>query len=72
LGQTIGITSDALKLKTDEDTEASVQLFNDKIQCSGWNAMPEQTDTFKAYDCPKLIKQTIEGKRRIRRDWHQS
>jgi hypothetical protein len=33
--------------------------------------MPEHTGTLKAYDCPILIKQKIEEKRRVFRDWHQ-
>jgi hypothetical protein len=47
-------------LKTEEDTEAAVKCFKDTIQWTGWNAMPEHTDTVKTCDCPILIKQKIE------------
>jgi hypothetical protein len=33
--------------------------------------MPEHTDTLKTYNCPILIIQIIEEKRRLRRDWHR-
>jgi hypothetical protein len=35
----------SVSLKTEEDIEAAVKFFNDKIQCAGWNATPEHTDT---------------------------
>jgi hypothetical protein len=60
-----------VSLKTEEDIEAAVKFFNDTIQWAGWNATPEHTDTLKTYDCPILIKQKIEGKRRFRRGWHR-
>jgi hypothetical protein len=58
-------------LKTEEDSEAAVKFFNDTVQCAGWNATPEHTDTLKTYDCPILIKQKIEEKRRLCRNWHR-
>jgi hypothetical protein len=51
-------------LKTEENTEAAVKLFNDTIQWESWNAMPEYTDTLKAYDCPILITQKAEEKKK--------
>jgi hypothetical protein len=51
-------------LKTEEDIEAAVKLFNDTVQWPGWNATPEHTDTFRTYDCSILIKQKIEGKKK--------
>jgi hypothetical protein len=58
-------------LKTEEDIEAAVKFFNDTVQWAGWNTTPEHTDTLKTYDCPILIKQIIEGNRRLRRGWHR-
>jgi hypothetical protein len=60
-----------VSLKTKEDTAAAVKFFNDTVQWAGWNATPEHTDTLKTYDCPILIKQKIEEKRRLRRGWHR-
>jgi hypothetical protein len=60
-----------VSLKIEEDIEAAVKFFNDTVQWIGWNATPEHTDTLKTYDCPILIKQQIEGKRRLRRGWHR-
>jgi hypothetical protein len=60
-----------VSLKTKEDTEATVEFFNDTIQWAGWNSTPEHTDTVKTYDCPILFKQKIEEKRRLHRDWHR-
>jgi hypothetical protein len=45
-----------VSLKTEEDIEAAVKFFNDTLHWAGWNAMPEHTDTLKAYDCSILIK----------------
>jgi hypothetical protein len=36
-------------LKTKEDIETAVKLFNDAIQWAGWNSKPEHTDTLKTY-----------------------
>jgi hypothetical protein len=44
-------------LKTEEDIEAAVKFFNDTIQCAGWNATPEHTDTLQTNGCPIFIKQ---------------
>jgi hypothetical protein len=41
------------------------------MQWAGWNATPRLTDTLTAYNCPMLIKQKIEEKRRLRKDWHR-
>jgi hypothetical protein len=60
-----------VSLKTEENIEAAVTFFNDTVQCAGWNATPENTDKLKTYDCPILIKQKIEEKRRLRRGWHR-
>jgi hypothetical protein len=38
------------------------------VQWVGWNATPEHTATPKANNCPILIKQKIEEKRRLRRN----
>jgi hypothetical protein len=54
-----------VSLKTEEDIEAAVNFFNDTVQWAGWNATPEHTDTLKTYDCPILIKQKIQAKRRL-------
>jgi hypothetical protein len=59
-----------VSLKTKEDIEAAVKFFKNTIQWAGRNATPEHTDTYKTYDCPILIKQKIEEKRRLRRGWH--
>jgi hypothetical protein len=56
-----------VSLKTEDDIEAAVNFFN----YTGWNATPEHTDTLKTYDCPILMKQKIEEKRRIHRGWHR-
>jgi hypothetical protein len=58
-------------LKTEEDIEAAVKSFNDTVQWAGWNATPEHTDALKIYDFPIILKQKIEEKRRLRRDWHR-
>jgi hypothetical protein len=60
-----------VSLKTDEDIEAAVKFFNDTVQWAGWNATPEHTGTLKPYECPILIKQKIEEKRRLHRGWHR-
>jgi hypothetical protein len=60
-----------VSLKTEEDIEAAVKFFNDTIHWAGWNTTPEHTDTLKTYDCPILIKQKIQEKRRLRRGWHR-
>jgi hypothetical protein len=46
-----------IHLKTGEISEAAAKIFNDTIQCTGWNAMTERKRALKAYDCPVLIKQ---------------
>jgi hypothetical protein len=53
-----------VSLKTKEDIEAAVKFFNDTIQWANCNATPEHTDTVKTYDCPVLIKQKIEKKKK--------
>jgi hypothetical protein len=60
-----------VSLKTKEDIETAVKFFNYTVQWAGWNATPEHTDTLQTYDCPILIKQKIEEKRRLRRGWHR-
>jgi hypothetical protein len=60
-----------VSLKNEEDIEAAVKFFNDTMQWASWNAKPEHTDTLKKYDCPILIKQKIEEKRRGHRGWHE-
>jgi hypothetical protein len=47
-----------------------LKFFSDTVQWAGWNATPGHTDIFKTYECPILIKQKIEDKRRLRRGWH--
>jgi hypothetical protein len=42
-------------LKTEEDIEAAVNVFNDTVQWAGWNTTPEHTDILKTYVCPILI-----------------
>jgi hypothetical protein len=58
------LINERLTLKTEEDIEAAVKFLNDTIQWSGWNATPEHIDTLKTYDCPILIKQKIEEKKK--------
>jgi hypothetical protein len=60
-----------VSLKPEEDIEAAVKFYNDTIQWAGWNATPEHTETLKTYDCPILIKQKIEERRRRRRGLHR-
>jgi hypothetical protein len=60
-----------ISLKTEKNIEAAVKFFNDTIQWAGWKTTPEHTDTLKTYDCPISIKQKIEEKRRLHRDWHR-
>jgi uncharacterized protein YktA (UPF0223 family) len=60
-----------VSLKTEEDIEAAVKFFNDTIHWAGWDTSPEHTDILKTYDCPTLIKQQIEEKRRLCRSWHR-
>jgi hypothetical protein len=60
-----------VSLKTEEDIEAAVKFLNHTVQWAGWNATPEHTDRLKTCDCPILIKQKIEEKRRLRRGWHR-
>jgi hypothetical protein len=43
-----------VSLKTEEGSEATVKFFNNTIRWAGWNAMPERTQAFKAYDYPIL------------------
>jgi hypothetical protein len=54
-----------VSLKTEEDIEAAVKFFKDKIQWAGWNATPEHTDTLKTNDCRILIKQKIRRTKEI-------
>jgi hypothetical protein len=54
-----------VSLKTEEDIEAAVKFFNDKIQWADWNTTSEHTDILKTYDCPILCEQKIEEKRRL-------
>jgi hypothetical protein len=53
-----------VSLKTEEDIVTAVKFFNDTIQWAGWNAMPEHTDRLKTYECPILIQQKIEEKKK--------
>jgi hypothetical protein len=53
-----------VSLKTEDDIEAAVKFFNDTIQWAGWYAIPEHTDTLKTYDCPILIKQKNQRKKK--------
>jgi hypothetical protein len=57
--------------KTAENIEATVQYFNDTIQCTCWNTTPEQSSPLKTNECPLLIKQKILDKCVLRRRWHQ-
>jgi hypothetical protein len=57
-----------IPLKT-EDIEAAAKFFNATIQWGGWNATPEHKRMLEAYNCPINIKQKIEEKRRLRREW---
>jgi hypothetical protein len=63
--------SSNVSLKTEKHSEAAVKFFINTIQWAGWNSTPEYTDILKAYDCPVLIKQKTEEKRRLHRDWHR-
>jgi hypothetical protein len=58
-------------LNIEEDIETAVKFFNDTMQWAGWKATPERTATPKAKNCPILIKQKIEGKRRLCRNWQR-
>jgi hypothetical protein len=60
-----------VSLTTEEDIESAVKFFNNTMQWAGWNAMPEHTEMCKAYNCPILIKQKIEGERKLHTDWHR-
>jgi hypothetical protein len=44
-----------VSFRTEEDIEAAVKFFNDTIQCAGWNATTEHTDTFETYNRPILL-----------------
>jgi hypothetical protein len=33
-------------LKTEEDIQAAAKFFNDTVQWTGWNAMPEHTTAY--------------------------
>jgi hypothetical protein len=57
--------------KTEEDTEAAAKFFNDTIRGAGWNVTPKHTAAPKANNCFILIKQKIEEKRRLHRNWHR-
>jgi hypothetical protein len=52
-------------------TEAAAKFFNNAIQCAGWSALPEKIRALNAYDCPVLIKQKTEEKRRLHRERHR-
>jgi hypothetical protein len=60
-----------VSLKTEEDTEAVVKFYNDTVQWAGWNAMPEQTDRLKTYECPILNNKKSKEERRLHSGWHQ-
>jgi hypothetical protein len=61
-----------VSLKTKErSNEEAVKFLIGTIQWAGWNATSEHADTLKTYECPILIKQKIEDKRRLRRVWHR-
>jgi hypothetical protein len=62
-------TSD-IPLKTEEKTGETAKLFNDTIQCAGWNAMLEHKRTLKSYDCLIIIKQK-NMKEEDCREWHR-
>jgi hypothetical protein len=54
-----------ISLKTEEDTEAAVKFLQQ------YNTMGRLGCNPRTYShCPILIKQKIEEKRRLRRDWH--
>jgi hypothetical protein len=45
-----------VSLKTKENIEAAVKIFNDTIQWAGWNATLDHTCIPNTLDCPILIK----------------
>jgi hypothetical protein len=52
----------ATPLKTTEDIEEAVKLFNDNIQWAGWTATPNSTAPLHTHDCPTFIKYKLEEK----------
>jgi hypothetical protein len=60
-----------ISFKTEKDIEAAVKFFNNTIQWEGWNTVPKHTNTLKTHDCPILIKQKLEEKRRLRNGWQK-
>jgi hypothetical protein len=53
-----------VSLKTKEDIEAAVKFFNDKSTTGRLEHKPKHADALKTYDCPILIKQKIEEKKK--------
>jgi hypothetical protein len=68
---TKGIPQDLAVAKSCPDLSSDHSPVLITVQLAGWNATPEHKDALKIYDCPVIIKQKIEEKRRLPRDWHR-
>jgi hypothetical protein len=56
-----------IPLKTPEDIEEAVKLFNDTVQWAGWTATPSPPAPFHTHGCPPFIRQRLEEKRQLRK-----
>jgi hypothetical protein len=59
-------------LKTPEDTEEAVKLFNDTVQWVGWTTTSNPPAPLYTHGCPPFIRQCLEEKRQLRKRWQHT
>jgi hypothetical protein len=60
-----------IPLKTPEDIEEAVKLFNDTVQGAVWTATPNPPAQLHTHG-PPLIRQRLEEKRQLRKRWQHT
>jgi exonuclease III len=56
-----------IPLKTPEDIEEAVKLFNDTVQWAGWTATPSPPAPLHTHGCLPFIRQRLEEKQQLRK-----
>jgi hypothetical protein len=52
-----------IPLKTPEDIEEAIKLFNYAVQWAGWTATPKPPAPLHTHGCPPFFRQRLEEKR---------
>jgi hypothetical protein len=51
-----------ISFKTEEDIEAAVKFFNDRIQWAGWNGRPKHTHSYSMLFAERVLPGTMESR----------